>query len=147
MTTIQTIPLRTKIICLYITKDYSHLLVSVKDGKIFVITPNKKALKNWKTTFFLVAITLIIIYSMCQILFTVLSCHCEIAFSFLKISHLSAFLFLFFFSSQLISICAYVFVIVMLDFIVRFIDYIPWIFFNPYIYIYIFIHSCTLFYF
>jgi hypothetical protein len=42
MTTIQTIRLRTQISCLYLTKDYSHLLVAVKDGKIFVLTPEKK---------------------------------------------------------------------------------------------------------
>jgi len=46
MTTIKLIPLRTQIICLFITKDYSHLLVSVKDGKIFVLKPDKKTLKN-----------------------------------------------------------------------------------------------------
>jgi len=46
MTTIQTIRLRTEIICLYITKDYSHLLVSVKDGKIFVLTPDKKVIQK-----------------------------------------------------------------------------------------------------
>ncbi len=38
----QTIRLHTQINCLYITKDYSHLLVSVQDGKLFVLTPNKK---------------------------------------------------------------------------------------------------------
>jgi hypothetical protein len=48
MTTIQTIRLRTQIICLYLTKDNSHLLVSVQDGKIFVLTPDKKGLP--KTT-------------------------------------------------------------------------------------------------
>ncbi len=51
MTTIQTMRLRTQINCFYLTKDFSHLLVSVKDGKIFVLTPDKKlmqksALKN-----------------------------------------------------------------------------------------------------
>jgi hypothetical protein len=46
MTTIQTIRLRTEIICLYLTKDYSHLLVSVKDGKIFVLTPDKKVMQK-----------------------------------------------------------------------------------------------------
>ena len=44
MTTIQTIRLRTQINCLHITKDYSHLLVSVKDGKLFVLTPEKKVI-------------------------------------------------------------------------------------------------------
>lgn len=42
MTTIQTIRLRTQINCLHITKDLSHLLVAVKDGKLFVLTPDKK---------------------------------------------------------------------------------------------------------
>ncbi|CAF1645800.1 unnamed protein product [Adineta steineri] len=42
MITIQTIRLRTEINCLYLTKDYSHLLVSVKDGKLFVLTAGKK---------------------------------------------------------------------------------------------------------
>jgi hypothetical protein len=46
MTTIQTIRLRTQIICLYLTKDFSHLLVSVKDGKIFVLTPDKKVMQK-----------------------------------------------------------------------------------------------------
>jgi hypothetical protein len=42
MTTIQTIRLRAQMNCLYLTKDYSHLLVSVKDGKLFVLTTEKK---------------------------------------------------------------------------------------------------------
>jgi antitoxin (DNA-binding transcriptional repressor) of toxin-antitoxin stability system len=44
MTTIQTIRLRTQINSLYLTKEFSHLLASVKDGKIFVLTPDKKAM-------------------------------------------------------------------------------------------------------
>ncbi|CAF1245717.1 unnamed protein product [Adineta ricciae] len=45
MTTIQTIRLRTQITCLYLTKDQSHLLVSVKDGKLFVLTSEKRQQK------------------------------------------------------------------------------------------------------
>ena len=43
MTTIQAIRLRAQINCLYLTKEFSHLLVSVKDGKLFVLTPEKKS--------------------------------------------------------------------------------------------------------
>jgi len=42
MKTIQTIRLRTQINCLYFTKDFSHLLVGVKDGKLIVLTAEKK---------------------------------------------------------------------------------------------------------
>jgi hypothetical protein len=42
--TIQTIRLRTQINCLYFTKDFSHLLVGVKDGKLIVLTAEKKSL-------------------------------------------------------------------------------------------------------
>ncbi|UJR10639.1 hypothetical protein I4U23_014834 [Adineta vaga] len=44
MKTIQTIRLRTQINCLYFTKDFSHLLVGVKDGKLIVLTAEKKSL-------------------------------------------------------------------------------------------------------
>ncbi|CAF5014839.1 unnamed protein product, partial [Rotaria sp. Silwood1] len=44
MKTIQTIRLRTHINCLYFTKDFSHLLVGVKDGKLIVLTAEKKSL-------------------------------------------------------------------------------------------------------
>lgn len=44
MKTIQTIRLRTQINCLYFTKDYSHLLAGVKDGKLIVLTAEKKSL-------------------------------------------------------------------------------------------------------
>ncbi|CAF3865097.1 unnamed protein product [Adineta steineri] len=43
MKTIQTIRLRTQINCLYFTKDFSHLLVGVKDGKLIVLTAEKKS--------------------------------------------------------------------------------------------------------
>jgi hypothetical protein len=43
MTTIQAIRLRAQINCIYLTKEFSHLLVSVKDGKLFVLTPEKKS--------------------------------------------------------------------------------------------------------
>ncbi|UJR35190.1 hypothetical protein I4U23_027957 [Adineta vaga] len=43
MTTIQSIRLRTQITCLFLTKDRSHLLVSVKDGKLFVLTTEKRS--------------------------------------------------------------------------------------------------------
>jgi hypothetical protein len=42
MTTIQAIRLRAQINCLYLTKEFSHLIVAVKDGKLFVLTPDKK---------------------------------------------------------------------------------------------------------
>ncbi|CAF4116210.1 unnamed protein product [Rotaria sp. Silwood2] len=42
MTTIQVTRLRTQINCIHLTKDSSHLLVSVKGGKLFVLTPEKK---------------------------------------------------------------------------------------------------------
>lgn len=42
MATIQTIRIRAQINCLFLTKDSSHLLASVKDGKLFVLTPAKK---------------------------------------------------------------------------------------------------------
>ncbi|CAF4026169.1 unnamed protein product, partial [Rotaria sordida] len=42
MTTIQATRLRIQINCIYLTKDSSHLLVSAKDGKLFVLTPEKK---------------------------------------------------------------------------------------------------------
>lgn len=41
MATIQAIRLRAHINCLFLTKDSSHLLASVKDGKLFVLTPAK----------------------------------------------------------------------------------------------------------
>ncbi|CAF0892895.1 unnamed protein product [Rotaria sordida] len=41
MTTIQATRLRIQINCIYLTKDSSHLLVSAKDGKLFVLTPEK----------------------------------------------------------------------------------------------------------
>jgi len=44
MKTVQTIRLRTQINCLYFTKDFSHLLVGVKDGKLIVLTAEKKSL-------------------------------------------------------------------------------------------------------
>ncbi|CAF4197890.1 unnamed protein product [Rotaria socialis] len=44
MKTIQTIRLHTHINCLYFTKDFSHLLAGVKDGKLIVLTAEKKAL-------------------------------------------------------------------------------------------------------
>lgn len=43
MKTVQTIRLRTQINCLYFTKDNSHLLVGVKDGKLIVLTAEKKS--------------------------------------------------------------------------------------------------------
>ena len=46
MKTIQTIRLRTQINCLYFTKDFSHLLVGVKDGKLIVLTAEKKSLSK-----------------------------------------------------------------------------------------------------
>lgn len=44
MKTIQTIRLRTQINCLYFTKDFSHLLAGVKDGKLIVLTAEKRPL-------------------------------------------------------------------------------------------------------
>jgi len=44
MKTIQSIRLRTQINCLYFKKDFNHLLVGVKDGKLFVLTAEKKSL-------------------------------------------------------------------------------------------------------
>ncbi|CAF1147923.1 unnamed protein product [Rotaria sordida] len=49
MKTIQTIRLRTHINCLYFTKDFSHLLVGVKDGKLIVLTAEKKSLTKTVT--------------------------------------------------------------------------------------------------
>ncbi|CAF2069121.1 unnamed protein product, partial [Rotaria magnacalcarata] len=46
MKTMQTIRLRTQINCLYFTKDFSHLLVGVKDGKLIVLTAEKKSLSK-----------------------------------------------------------------------------------------------------
>jgi hypothetical protein len=46
MATIQTIRLRTQINCIYFTKDFSHLLVGVKDGKLIVLTAEKKSLSK-----------------------------------------------------------------------------------------------------
>jgi hypothetical protein len=43
MKMIQTIRLQTQINCLYLTKDFSHLLVGVKDGKLIVLTADKKS--------------------------------------------------------------------------------------------------------
>jgi hypothetical protein len=42
MKTIQTIRLRTEINCIYLTEDFSHLLVGVKDGKLIVLNTDKK---------------------------------------------------------------------------------------------------------
>ena len=44
MKTIQTIRFRTQINCLYFTKDLSHLLVGAKDGKLIVLTTEKRSL-------------------------------------------------------------------------------------------------------
>ena len=50
MKTIQTIRLRTQINCLYFTKDFSHLLAGAKDGRLIVLTAEKKSLaKNLHT--------------------------------------------------------------------------------------------------
>ncbi|CAF1953489.1 unnamed protein product [Rotaria magnacalcarata] len=42
MTTIRTIRFRTQINCLCLTKDLSHLIISVKGGKLFVLTTPRK---------------------------------------------------------------------------------------------------------
>ncbi|CAF3687342.1 unnamed protein product [Rotaria socialis] len=42
MTTIRTIRFRTQINCLCLTKDLSHLIISVKGGKLFILTTPRK---------------------------------------------------------------------------------------------------------